>query len=61
MSSAFINQNDLDRLNTERQLTVQAPRIPIEDNKSPPDDVMGMTVGDLLVESLMNELERRFQ
>jgi len=62
MSSDFINANDLNRLDRERQLTEQAPRVLPEGGETAQEpDFMGMTVGDLIIESLMNELERRLK
>jgi len=64
MSTDFIDANDLDRLERERTLTKNAPRVlpegggtDVEPDEQP--EFMNMTVGDLLIESLMNELERR--
>lgn len=66
MSSNFLDAGDMQRLDRERMLTVQADRVPVENDRSPPeepaeDNLMNMTVGDLMIQSIMSELERRLQ
>ena len=55
MSSAFFNENDLDRLRTESQLTEQAPRALPEEPRQPPEENAGIA----LIKALANLLTER--
>lgn len=60
MSSTFLSANDLSRLDREQELLEQAPRQPIEDDRTP-DDPMGVSLRDLIMQGVMEQLERRLQ
>lgn len=59
MSSTFLDAGDIQRMDVESRLTEQAPRVLPEEDRSP-DDPMNMTLRDLMMQSVMEQLERRF-
>lgn len=55
MSSNFLDAGDIQRLDRERQLTVQSERIPIEPDRTPPEP----TPAEALIKALAELLSDR--
>lgn len=60
MSSTFLSANDLNRLDRERMLTIQAPRVPLEQERTPPE-YEPEDPSELLRKVLLMAIERELQ